>query len=80
MEKSRVNSPLISYLVFGKFENCGLQSGGTVIGAGGVISTLAVLIVYAMVQRMVIRGTTAGAIKECVHLPLAHTMAWARPQ
>ncbi len=30
----------------------------------GVISTLPVLIVYALAQRMVIRGATAGAIKE----------------
>jgi hypothetical protein len=29
----------------------------------GVISTLPVLIVYALAQRMVIRGTTSGAIK-----------------
>jgi multiple sugar transport system permease protein len=30
----------------------------------GVISTLPVLIVYALAQRMIIRGATAGAIKE----------------
>ncbi len=30
----------------------------------GVISTLPVLVVYALAQRMVIRGATAGAIKE----------------
>jgi multiple sugar transport system permease protein len=30
----------------------------------GVISTLPVLIIYALAQRMVIRGATAGAIKE----------------
>ena len=30
----------------------------------GVVSTLPVLIVYALAQRMVVRGATAGAIKE----------------